>query len=154
MSNPTCTYQGFGSSLTSFLCNATSGNLSQTQVDQLKADAERQVRQASAGMQPTAQDVLVARALAEIDTTLATFALPGETGGDVGALPDNSGLRVPGTGVIDLAKLRQIIPSLPDLTNLKWWILGAGLLVGAFFAFPYIAPGLARNFKAARLLRG
>jgi hypothetical protein len=154
MANPTCTYQGFGSSLTSFLCNATSGNLSQTQVDQLKADTAAQIRQASAGIQPAAQDVLVARAMAEIDTTLSTLSLPGETGGDMGASPDQSGLRIPGTGVIDLAKLKQIIPSLPDLTNLKWYVLGAGLLVGAFFAFPYIAPGLARNFKAARLLRG
>lgn len=154
MANPTCTYQGFGSSLTSFLCNATSGNLSQSQVSDLKADTERQVRAASAGIQPAAQDVLVARAMAEIDTTLNTFALPGEEGGDVGASPDQSGFRIPGTGVIDLSKLKQILPSLPDLTNLKWWILGAGILVGAFFAFPYVAPGLARNFKAARLLRG
>lgn len=149
-----CTYQGFGSSLTSFLCNATTGNLSADQVAAIKADAERQVRQASAGIQPAAQDVLVARALAEIDQTLATFSLPGESGSSVGATPDQAGVRVPGTGVIDLAKLQQILPGLPDLTNLKWWILGAGLLVGAFFAFPYIAPGLARNFKAARLLRG
>lgn len=155
MANELCTYQGFGSSITGFLCNASTGNLSQDQVDAIKADTELQVRQASAGIQPAAQDVLVQRALAEIDTTLSTFCNVGETGEDCGALPGQAAiLRLPGTGNLTLSKLNQIIPQLPDLTNLKWYILGAGLLVGAFFAFPYIAPGIVKNIKAARLLRG
>lgn len=147
-----CGYQGFGSSLTGFVCNATSGNLSAGQVADLKASTEAQVRAASAGMQPAAQDVLVQRALAEIDTTLDTFAQVGETGDDVGASPDQAGFRLPGTGVLTLNKINQIIPKIPDLTNLKYWVLGAGVIVGLFFAFPYIAPGLARNLRAARSL--
>lgn len=148
-----CTYTGFGDSLTSFLCNAATGNLSQKQVDAIKQQTAADVRRASAGMQPAAQDQLVNRALAEIDVALQTFSLAGESGGSLGAAPGQAGLRVPGTGVLDLSKLSQIIPQLPDLTNIKWWILGAGLLVGAFFAFPYIAPGLAKNIRAFRLLR-
>lgn len=149
-----CGYQGFGDSLTSLLCNAGTGNLSASDVAAIKAQTEAEVRKASAGMQPTAQDVLVQRALNEVDLTIATFGLPGEYGQDLGAGPGSAGLRVPGTGVLTLSKLSDVFPSLPNLTNLKWYILGAGILVGAFFAFPYIAPGLAKNFKAARLLRG
>lgn len=148
-----CSYTGFGDSLTSFLCNAASGNVSQSQVDAIKQQTAADIRKASAGMTPEAQDVLVNRALNEIDISLATFAMPGETGGDVGAAPSQAGLRLPGTGVLSLNKLNQIIPHLPDLTNLKWWILGAGLIVGAFFAFPYIAPGLAKNIRAFRSIR-
>ena len=147
-----CDYTGVGDSISSFFCNATSGNLSAAQVADLKAQTELQVRQASAGMQPSAQDVLVQRALAEVDRTIATFGLPGESGQDVGAGPANAGVRVPGTGVLTLSKVSDILPSLPNLANLKWWILGAGILLGAFYAFPIIAPGLAKNLRAARSL--
>jgi hypothetical protein len=148
-----CAYQGFGESLTSLLCNAGTGNLSASDVAAIKAQTEADVRRASAGIQPTAQNVLVQRALAEVDQAIASFGLPGESGQDLGAAPGGA-LRVPGTGVLSLSKLSDILPSLPNLTNLKWYVLGVGILVGAFFAFPYIAPGLARNLKAARHLRG
>jgi hypothetical protein len=149
-----CGYQGFGESFTSFFCNAASGNLSASQVTALKADAASQVRHASAGMQPQAQDVLVQKALNDIDLALATFKMPGETGADVGAAPGQAGFRLPGTGVLDLSKINKILPSLPNLANLKWWILAAGILAGAFYAFPYIAPGLAKNIKAFKRVRG
>lgn len=148
-----CTYEGFGSSITGLFCNAGTGNLSADQVAAIKADAAAQVRRAAAGRQPEAVNVLVNQTMAEIDRALATFKLPGETGSSIGALPSQAGLRLPGTGVVDLAKLKDILPSLPDLTNLKWWILGAGLLVGAFYAFPYVAPGVAKNINAFRSLR-
>ncbi len=140
----TCSYTGWGSSITGVLCNAASGNLSADQVAELKRNAEQQIRQASAGMQPTAQDVLVQQGLSEIDRALATFAMPGETGVDVGAIPGQAGFRLPGAGVVTLPKLNTFV----------WWLIAAGLIAGAFFAFPYLAPGIARNIKAARLLRG
>lgn len=153
MPNPLCTYNGFGSSITSALCNASSGNLSQWQVDSIKDDATQQVIQASAGRQPAVVDALIAQVHNEIDSVLTSFSLPGESGEDVGATPQQSCLRIPGTGCVDLAKLSQIIPKLPNLTNLKWYALGIGAIVALFYAFPVIAPGIKRNISAAASLR-
>jgi hypothetical protein len=149
-----CTdYSGFGHSVTDWICNASSGNLSQAQVNAAKAEVARQVEIAAAGRPPQTVANLVAQAQAEIDMALRSFQLPGEKGQDIGASPAQAGVRIPGTGTLTLSKLSNIVPTLPDLTTLKWYALAGVVIVGTFFAFPYIAPGLVRNLRAARSLR-
>lgn len=148
-----CDYTGIGSSITGFACNAATGNLSQQQVDDIKAQATADVTQASAGRQPAVVAALINQVKAEIDSALRTFALPGEKQTDVGALPSQAAtVRVSGTGNVTLATLKDALPSLPDITNLKYWIIGIGLIVGAVYVFPIIAPALKRNISAARSL--
>lgn len=145
-----CDYTGFGSSITSFGCEATTGNLSQADVDALQAQAESDVRQASAGRQPAVVQTLVDQVKGEINSVLQTFALPGETGQNVGALPSQSAVRVPGTGNITLDKLKEILPQLPDLTNIKYWIIGIAIIVGAVYALPFVAPPVKRAIGSVR----
>lgn len=149
--SPICSgYSGLGSTVTDWLCNATSGDLSPAQIAAAKAEVARQVTIAAAGRPPATVANLIAQAQNDIDQALASFKMPGETGQDVGATGGN--LRIPGTGVLTLSKLSDVIPKLPDLTTLKWYALAGVVIVGTFFAFPYIAPGLLKNFRAARSL--
>jgi hypothetical protein len=151
MSSGICDYTGFGSSVTSFACNASSGVLSQSQVNDIKAEASAQVVQASAGRQPAVVQALVNQVNGEIDAALSTFSEPGESPTDVGALPSQSaGLRVAGTGNITLAKLKEAIPQLPDLTNLKYWIIGALVIAGIVYTLPYTAPAIKRGISAVK----
>lgn len=145
-----CDYTGFGDSVTSFLCEAGSGNLSQADVNSIKQQGATDIAKAAAGMQPATVQAIIDRNNDSIDQLLGSFALPGETGQDVGASPQQASLRVAGTGNITLAKLKDALPSLPNLTNIKYYALIFGGVALLAIAFPYIAPVIARNVKAAR----
>lgn len=94
MANPLCTYTGFGNSITGVLCNATSGNLSQPQVDSIKAQAAQDIAAASAGREPAVVDTLIQQTWDTIDKALGTFKLAGESASQAGALPSQSGFRI------------------------------------------------------------
>jgi hypothetical protein len=46
--------------------------------------------------------------------------------------------------------LQQIFPKLPNLTNVKWWILAFILVAGTAYALPYAAPVVRKAVKAAK----
>jgi hypothetical protein len=148
MSNPLCTYTGLGSTLTGFLCNVTSGNLSEDQVANIKADAAQSVANASAGRQPSVIQTIIDQTNKDIDIVLHSFAMPGETGADVGAAPDQSGFRLGAFGG------NVTLPKIADLVKNANFVFWAGLaLVGTALLFPVIAPHIKRNIAAVRSLR-
>lgn len=143
MANPFCSYTGFGESVASFLCNASSGNLSQAQVNQIKSDAAAGIRQASAGREPSVVDNLIAQGSAEIDKVIATFSMPGEAGTAVGAGPSQSNLRIGSTN-----DALQFIKS--AVTSANWIFWGALAIVGVVLILPYAAPSVRRAVGAVR----
>lgn len=141
-----CTYTGFLDSVSSFFCNASTGNLSQAQIDSANADAERQVRAASAGQQPAVVESLVAQVKKEINSVLTTFSLPGESATSIGATPGQATTRIAGTNIT--------LGSVTDFINTyRPYVVWGAVAVSALLVFPYVAPSLAKSIKAGRLLR-
>lgn len=130
-----CDYTGLGSSITSFFCNATTGNLSQSQVNDIKTQADADVAQASAGRQPSVVDALKQQVNADIDKVLQTFSLG--SGDTTGALPSQAtSLRVGGTQL-----------TLANLSGFSKTAVEVGILVAAIVAVGYVA-------KSVRSIRG
>jgi len=150
MGNPLCTYSGIFDSVSGFLCNATTGNLSASQAQQIKDQAVKNTITAAgqAGHDPAVQQALADRVKKEIDSVLNTFGLQGESGSDIGASPDQSHTaRLPGVGVTSVENLEAF------RKKLTYGLLAAGAVVGLFLAFPYIAPFIGQNIRAVQGLR-
>lgn len=140
---------GFVDSIKSTLQEAWSGNLSQYDKNTIVDNAKQSIAQAAAGADPGTIASLQSQVEADINASLNGFGLPGETGSSIGAQPTSTP-RV-GTEQLNLGNISDNISSAE-----KWLkyivIVGAGA-AAIFFGFPYIAPGIAANIRAARTVR-
>lgn len=132
--------QGFFSdpfgSISSFVKEAWSGNLSDIDKQTILNNANDAIAQAGAGLDPGTIANMQQGAAADINSALNSFSVSGDSGG---AQPSNN-LRLPGGFTLSPA-------------TLEWGMIGIGVIIIGAIVFPYLAPVVASNIKAGRSVR-
>ncbi len=124
-------------SISDFLKNAVTGNLSQHQLQEIKADVSKDIAKASAGANPAVIVERQKQAAAEIENFVRS----------IDAHPNDAGLRLPGLGVVGSA---EFLSKLNTLVKVLW----------TFAILALVLYGLARVGgvrslkKAAKAVRG
>jgi hypothetical protein len=132
------------------LQEAWTGNLSPYDKQAILDASDASIAKASAGAEPGIITIRQQQAQNSINSALNSFAGIGESGSESGAQPSTTG-RVPGLGTLGLANLSNKLGVAESY--LKWGLIIAGSAAVLFFGFPYIAPQVLENIRAARLLK-
>ncbi len=124
-------------SISDFFTNAATGNLSQHQLEEIKADVSEDIAKASAGANPAVIVEKQKQARAEIENFIRSLD----------AHPDDSGLRLPGLGVVGS---QEFLSNLNTLVKVLWTI---AILALVLYGLARVG-GIKSLKKAAKAVRG
>ncbi len=124
-------------SISDFFKNAATGNLSQHQLEEIKADVGKDIAKASAGANPAVIVEKQKQAAAEVENFVRS----------IDAHPDDAGLRLPGLGVVGSA---EFLAKLNMLVKVLWTF---AILALVLYGLARVG-GIKSLKKAAKAVRG
>jgi len=124
-------------SISDFFKNAATGNLSQHQLEEIKADVSKDIAKASAGANPAVIVERQKQAMAEVENFVRS----------IDAHPDDSGLRLPGLGVVGS---QEFLSKLNMLVKVIWTV---AILALVLYGLARVG-GIKSLKKAAKAVRG